>query len=309
MREPPQGHALAEPLDARTWTRGLACLAATLAIWTLWLVYTRYGVIHGFTPVDIVLLRSGVGGLIFLPYLMWRLADLPPGAWLWGAAFALAQGPLFMLVIALGLRYAPASYGAALAPGVMPLFAALISALAYGQRLRGWRLAGLLSILAGSATLSSYGASFSREFALGSLLFIAAALMAAVYAVALPRSGLSPVLAAAMISVLSMLAFAPIYVLWGGGMLLEASLRDIALQAVLQGVLMAVISLLAYNGAIVLLGTARASTALAITPVATMAAAVPALGEVPHAVEVLGALLVALGIVVANGARAMQRGE
>ncbi len=292
----------ARSLTTKSWLGGGLCLAVTLAIWTAWIIYTRLGVTHSFEPADIVLLRCGIGGLIFLPFLIAQAPGLQRRAWFWGLAFAIAQGPLFIFAIAAGLRYAPAGYGAALAPGVMPLFAALLMAFAFGQRLRGWRVAGLVLILSGTTILALYGASLDANFALGCLLFLSAALMAAFYVVALPRSGLSPFIAAAMISVLSMTAFVPLYFAFGGGTLSAASGGEIAFQVLIQGVLMAVVSLLAYNGAIVLLGAARASAALALTPVATMAAAVPILGEIPHDFETFGAILISVGIVLASRA-------
>lgn len=286
----------------RALHRGLACLAVTLAIWSLWPVFTRMSVTSTLEPDDIVFLRFTVSGILFLPILLVQRQSLPKSAWLWGAGFALCQGPLFVFVLALGLRLAPAGYGGALAPGVMPMFAALLGLLLFRERIARHRLLGLAAIALGAIVMASMGATRDVAVLAGSALLMLGALMAAVNVILMPRSGLTPIQAAALMCVYSMVAFVPFYLAFGHGRLLEAPIGEIAFQGVLQGVLMAGVSLVAYNSAVLLLGTLRASAALAITPIATMAAAIPILGEVPHWIEALGAAAIACGVALATGA-------
>lgn len=282
--------------------RGLACLAATLAIWSLWPVYTRMGVTGTLEPDDIVFLRFAVSGVIFLPILLAQRQTLPKSAWLWGIGFALCQGPLFVFALALGLRLAPAGYAGALAPGVMPLFAAVLGLLLFRERIARHRLLGLAAIVLGASTMALLGATRDGAVVAGSALLILSAFMAAVNVVLIPRSGLTAIQAAALMCVYSMIAYVPFYFAAGTGRLFEAGLGEIVFQGLLQGVLMAGVSLVAYNSAVMLLGTSRASSILAIAPIATMAAAIPILGEVPHWIEVLGAAAIASGVAVATGA-------
>ncbi len=284
--------------------RGLACLAVTLAIWSLWPVVTRMAVIGTLEPDDIVFLRFAVSGALFLPILLAQARTLPSGAWLWGLAFALCQGPLFVFVLALGLRYAPAGYGGALAPGVMPLFAAVLGAVFCGERIAKFRSLGLAAIVLGAVIMTFYGASLDAEVLAGSLLLLLAAFMAAIYVVLVPRSGLTPIQAAALMCVSSMLVYVPFYLTTGSGGLMRAEIGEIAFQGIFQGVLMAGVALVSYNAAVRLLGAARASSILALTPITTMAAAVPILGEVPHWIEVLGAAAIGIGVCYAAGAAA-----
>ncbi len=75
--------------------------------------------------------------------LLLRLRGLDRRAFVDGAFLYVAQGAPFALLISIALRYAPAGHGAALTPGTMPLFAALLGVLLLGDRPGRFALAGL----------------------------------------------------------------------------------------------------------------------------------------------------------------------
>ncbi len=280
--------------------RGILCLAVALAIWTLWPVYTRHGVTTAFEPEDIVLLRFGVSGVVFLPILLAQAKSLPNRAWLWGLLFALCQGPLFVFAVSLGLRYAPAGYVLAMSPGVMPLFAAALGMMLFRERLCRRRMFGLVCIALGAVTMALLGAGIGTPAAAGCLLFLLTAFMGAVYVVLIPRSGLTALQATALLCVTSMLVYAPVYVAGDLGRLHQAPIPAIVMQGVLQGLLMAGVSLVAYSSAVMVFGAPRAGAVMALTPVTAMAAAVPILGEVPTVFEIGGALIIGLGVCLAS---------
>jgi len=268
-----------------------------LLIWSFWPVWTRQGVTGGLAPEDIVFLRFGVGGLIFLPFLLRQAKSIPRRAWLIGLGFAVCQGAPFVLLMSIGLSYAPANHAASLATGASPLIAALLGAALFGEPITRGRWLGLLLVLGGAATLAI--ASAGAQSATGHIFFVAAAAMAAIYIVCVPRSGLTSFQAAAMVAVLSMAVYVPIYLAMGVGRLGTAPLGQIVLQGAYQGVLVAIVSFLLFNGAIARLGAAPVSALCALLPALTLALAIPVLGEWPSTLEIAIVFVIGAGVYLA----------
>jgi drug/metabolite transporter (DMT)-like permease len=297
-RQPPA----TRPARAAHW-RGYALALAAILIWSFWPVWTRHGVTRSLTPEDIVLLRFGIGGALFLPILALQARSIAPRAWIAGLGLALCQGAPFVLLMAIGLRFAPAAHAASLTTGTAPLFAALLGALLLAEPIARGRWLGLALILVGAGALAAVDSGPS--VALGDLLFLAAAAMASIYIVFVPRARLTPVQAAALVSVYSLLIVVPAYLLIGGGRLAEAETAEIVLQGIYQGGLMAFASFILLNSAIKLLGSARASAVIALVPVFSLAFAIPLLGEWPTPIEALSAGIIATGVyLAAQGSRA-----
>lgn len=271
-----------------------------LLIWSFWPVWTRHGVTKGLAPEDIVFLRFGIGGLIFLPFLLAQARAIPRRLWLIGFALACCQGAPFVLLMATGLRYAPANHAASLATGASPIFAALMAAALLAEPIAKARWLGLLFVLGGAIalTLSHAGA----QSAIGHAFFVAAAAMAAVYIVFVSRSGLTSFQAAAMVCVFSAAFYVPVYLVLGLGHLAQAPLGDILVQGAYQGLLVAVVSFLFLNGAISRLGAPKVSALVALVPASTLLLAIPVLGEWPALIEILCVVLIGGGVCLAAAA-------
>src|SRR5918997_1718954 len=82
---------------------------------------------------------------------------------------------------------------------------------------------------------------------------------------------------AAIAAVGLLLLYVPAYAVYAGASLFRAPWWDIALQAVVQGLLAAVLSLVLYGRAVSILGAAFA----ALCPAMTALLAIPVLGEWP----------------------------
>lgn len=285
--------------------RGFALALGAILIWSFWPVWTRHGVTRSLTPDDIVFLRFTVGGALFLPFLVMQAKSIPPRAWIAGLGLAICQGAPFVLLMASGLRFAPASHAASLATGLSPLFAALLGALICAEPIAKTRWLGLVLILGGAGALVAI--SGSGPMVLGDLLFVAAAAMASVYIVCMPRSGLTSFQAAGMVSVYSMIFFVPVYLLLGGGQLHEADAAEIVLQGLYQGVLMAFVSFILLNSAIRRLGSSRISAVIALVPVISLLLAIPVLGEWPSQIETISAVLIGAGVYFAAQAYRVRR--
>jgi drug/metabolite transporter (DMT)-like permease len=106
-----------------------------------------------------------------------------------------------------------------------------------------------------------------------------------------------------------MIAYLPVYLLFGDQRIASAPWSEVVQQGLYQGVLMAFVSFLLLNAGITRLGASRASAMIALVPALTLLLAIPLLGEWPTQVEGLSAILVSLGVYFASqwGASAHRR--
>ena len=120
---------------------GIIAALATVTVWSGWIVATRHAATHLPLPA-IVLLRFGIPSLILMPVIL-RTGLLPRGVSLPVLATLVAgSGTPFLLIVAIGMRTAPAAEVAPLLPGTMPLFVALITLALGRERFSAQRGAG-----------------------------------------------------------------------------------------------------------------------------------------------------------------------
>ena len=119
--------------------------------------------------------------------------------------------------------------------------------------------------------------------------------------VAMRRAGLDGLHAAAIAAVGSLVLYLPAYALIAGARVFEAPLSDIALQAVVQGVLTAIVALLLYGRMIGILGATRGAAFVALTSVTTALLAIPVLGERPSTIDWIAIAVISLGVYVVSG--------
>lgn len=294
---PGDGRATAEAPSGRRLAEGVAFALLAVSLWGGWFVITRRAVGAGgvLGPADLVALRFGIGGLVLLPVLLLRLRGLDRRAYLDGAVLYVAQGAPFALLISIALRYAPAGHGAALTPGTMPLFAALLGALVLGDRPGRLALAGLGLIAAGALTLAGGFRDADELFGYG--LLLTAAFLWAAGTVRMRRSRLTALEATALICVGSLVTYIPLYLASGLSRLWEAAPAEVALQALYQGVLVSVVALIAFNRSLGLIGR-RTPAFTALVPVIATILAIPVLGEVPDPLHVGAILAIGAGVLL-----------
>jgi len=182
----------------------------------------------------------------------------------------------------------------------MPLFVALISAVALRERFSVQRKVGYALILASVALIAGVGAvATGLGSGIGHLLCMAGAFMWACYAVALRKSGLGALHAVAVVSVGSALLYLPLYGMLHGFTAFDAPLRDVVFQAVYQGVFATVIALL---------GASAGAAFGACVPVMAALMAIPILGEYPSGTDWLGIFAATIGVYLASGGPLPRRG-
>jgi drug/metabolite transporter (DMT)-like permease len=196
-----------------------------------------------------------------------------------------------------GLLYAPAAHGGALFPGVMPLMVAIVAWAVLKEQFSVARISGFVLILLGVlAILGFAGATIGSTENVGHALFIGAALLWAFYTVAMRYARIDGLHAAAIAAATSLVVYVPIFAIFVRGNLGHAPVRDVVLQAVVQGVLTAVVSLVLYGRAVSLLGAASGAAFGALCPVMTALLAIPILGEWPAPRDWIGIGLISAGV-------------
>lgn len=287
--------------DIAQYLRGAACGLAAVGIWSGWIVVARLGLRSSLTPWDIAALRFGVAGLAMLPLVFsrgWAIDRLG-----WGGLAAIVLGGAAPVFLAnWGLLFAPAAHAGALFPGVMPLLVALLAAVVLGEQFTRTKMLGFALILPGvlAITLAS-GGEFGSSQNLGHALFLCAGLAWAFYTVALRRAQLDGLHAAAISAVGSMLFYLPVYAMLPGTAIGRAPLFDVALQAFVQGILTAIISLMLYGRAVSILGASSGAAFAALCPAMTALMAIPVLGEWPQKQDWAAIVLISAGVYIVSG--------
>jgi drug/metabolite transporter (DMT)-like permease len=283
------------------YAKGALCGMAAVSIWAGWIVVARMGLRSSLAPADITAIRFAVAGLIFLPWLMTRGWAFDKLGWLGLILLAVGGGAPMVLLANVGLTHAPASHAGALFPGAMPLLVALIAVPVLGESFSRVRRIGLAFILAGVVGLLLAAGLTVGTQTVGDAMFLGAALLWAVYTVCLRKAGVSGMHAAAIAAVTSLLVYLPIYLFIAGDRLLHAPLFDVALQAVVQGFLTAVVSLILYGRAVELLGASSGAAFAAICPVLTALFGLALLGEMPTLAEWLAIAIISGGVYLVTG--------
>ena len=274
-----------------------AAAVAAMLIYGGQFVVSRWSMQRTLSPWDLAAVRFTVAGLLCLPFALRRGAGVSRARLL---VLAAAVGAPYTLILFAGLSLAPAAHGAIIVTGGTPVLSALLTWLWLGERPRAALVAGSLAIVAGLILVSAPGlrAGAGSRVWLGDLCFVAAGVLWALYTVCARRWRVEPLRVTAAVWALALL-YVPLYAAIAGGRLLQAPRGEVALQAVYQGVGVAIVALALYSWAIRVLGAPVASLFMPLTPVFGVLLAVPVLGEVPSGVQVLGMLGVIGGMVLA----------
>jgi drug/metabolite transporter (DMT)-like permease len=274
---------------------GAAVLAVLIA--ASYPVATRAGVTGSFAPQDLILLRFGVGALIFLPYLLLHFSAIHRDIWLQGLPLTLFQGAGMAGLVICGLQFAPASHAAALGPGASPAWVAVLGFFIFARRPLVRTVVGATFCTVGIVTLTWWSASVETAAVLvGDSMFLAASALGALYVLQLRKLGIGPIQSAAIVTLYSALVVVPWH--WGtvSHALWHAAPKEIFWQILWQGVLVGCVALVALNHAIAQLGPERSSALVAFVPVLSALLALLFLGEIPSTTEVAAILVISMGV-------------
>jgi len=287
--------------DLHRLLRGLAVGLAAASIGALYVVFARWGIGHGASAMDLTALRFGIAGLILVPVLLHRLHRRPEdltGPWrIWLAVSFLAGTPFGLLMFG-ALQLAPASHAAVFPFAAMSIMGLVLGAVVLKDRLTLRRLTGIGAVLVGLVLISGINAaSFSLHGLAGDAMFMIAGTFWSGFGILLRKHRLDPLLASAVIAFSALVTFVPVY-LWqtGGAGLLALDRAVLLTEALVQGVIAGVGTLLSYAAMVKILGASRAAIFPALAPGLAALMAWPVLGLVPGPLEVVGLVTVIGGL-------------
>ena len=280
---------------------GWIAVAATICIWTGFILVSRAGGKGMLTGWDVAALRFGVGGLLALFFL--PRVTLPPLKVI--ALFSVFGGIGYAVTVYSAFRLAPAAHASVLMPGALPFATAVIAWLwlrhapSRVQRVAlGLVFAGI--VLTAADTLS-HGAQITGLQLVGDALFLCGSSAWAVFTLLLRRYPMQPLAATVATTLGSAVAYLPIWWLFLPSTLAQAPVAEIALQAIYQGVLVVFVAMLLYTFAVRQIGAQPVALMMAVVPGLSALAAVPVLGEPLSLLSLAGLAAVTAGAVL--GAR------
>jgi drug/metabolite transporter (DMT)-like permease len=280
--------------------------AATLAVVLLASsspAVTRLSLTHDLGALDLVLLRCGIGGLLFLPFLLASWRRLPRKLVMSALVLAFLHGWGMHLTAIAGLRFAPAGHASALGPGFVPVWVMLWRRLGYGAQPDWLEVSGLGLIALGALVLVGHASwsLFENETLFGDLLFLLSSCLASAYLVYVQQHEVDPMQATALVAVYSGIV---------GGLLLlaspmpsalwTASTSEVLVQASFQGIGMGACAVLFASYATRHLGSQRVAVFIAAIPVLSLLFGWTIVGDGISPYEATAAVLVGAGIVVAG---------
>jgi drug/metabolite transporter (DMT)-like permease len=276
---------------------GYGAAAVAVLIWASYPVATRAGVTGAFEPQDLMLLRFGVGALLFLPYLVLQFRGISAEAWRQGVPLSVFQGAGMAALAICGLQFAPASHAAALGPGVVPAWVALLGFLVFSKRPSAWTIVGAALCALGAVALTAWSASAASPLMLlGDAMFLAASALGALYVLQMRSWGIGAIQGAAIVTLYSALVVVA-WQLWSASSALwHVPTSDLLWQVLWQGVLIGCVALVALNHAIARLGPERASALVALVPAMGAILAYLFLDEIPSSPEIAAILAISAGV-------------
>lgn len=288
--------------ERHTYLRGALFGIAAVSIWSGWMLASRFGLKTTLTPWDITAIRFAVAGPILLPIVIKRGLAIDRLGSFGFAAILVGGGAPMVLIGNAGLVFAPAAHGSALYTGTIPLLVAILATFLLHERFGVAKRVGLLLMLAGVLGIVwGAGGTIGTRQNIGHALFVAASFLWALYTVIMRRARLDGLHAAALAAVGTWLIYVPSYSAVTGLTIFHAPWRDIALQAIVQGVLTAVISFRLYGRAIAILGASSGAAFSALAPAMTAFFGIPLLGEWPTPTDWLAIFLISVGVYFVSG--------
>jgi drug/metabolite transporter (DMT)-like permease len=283
---------------APDWLIGVGCGVAAAVFWAMGFVAAKHGVSIGFTPADLAFHRFFWSGLFLMPA-VWRagFADLGGVGWGRGLLICLLSGPTQALLAYSGFILVPLGHGTTIQPACAALFGLLLAVAFLHERLTTRRLVGAAAIVAG---LFIFGAEALETIGThgvgGDLLFVTAGVLWAIFGTLLRHWRMPGTRAVTAVAALSVLLFAPLYLLlFGTGNFAAHGWFENLLQIVVQGVLSGVLPIYLFARAVTSLGAGRAAMFPALVPVFSLIIGFIALGIVPTWPQLAGLAVVVIG--------------
>ncbi|WP_295813069.1 DMT family transporter [uncultured Nitratireductor sp.] len=290
----------AAPPKARLAKGVLVGLAAAL-MWAVYNIGVGIGRTDGFTSADLAILRYAVAAAMLAPFLIHRWNRLPAGLTFRRVILlSLAIGPPFAFLFNTGYGLAPLAHAVVISPGMTMLVANALPALLDGQRLPMHRKLGMVVLVFGLVCIAAdrpASAAADANALLGDLCFVGSGTLWGVFTYLLGRWRLPAVETTGAVSLMTTVAFLPVYLLFFEPTATLSSWQWIE-QAFYQGVLGGCLAIVAFTAAISLVGPGLAGLFPALVPPLAVLLAVPIAGQWPNGLQMLGVAVATAGLVL-----------
>jgi len=243
---------------------GFGLMAAL--IWGAWPVISKLATSDNLLAGDITALRFGIAGCLLLPVLLYQGIKLKTIVSK-GVVLAIGAGAPYVLLATTGLNFALNADFGIIALSTMLVFTTLGSFYCLNETIRFSRILGVSLILFGIIVVGANSLSdISMQTLIGDLLFLTCGLLWASYTLLCRYWNLNPWTATALVSVISMFVYLPIYLLDTDNQLSTVSINTLIWQGLFQGVAVAILALYCYSKAIALLGSGKGAIFTALVP-------------------------------------------
>lgn len=262
--------------------------------WSGFNIVSRLGATGAFSPWDIAAIRFGVSGAIALPLF---LRFVPRRDWPRHAVLAFFGGLAYCLLVYLGFAFAPIAHAGVFVNGGIAFWTIVLIAFITRFRMPSHTVWALVLSTCGLLLIGfdSLFGTVHRGAWIGDVLFLIAALTWAIFGLLLKRWQVRPQHSVLGVATFSALVYLPVYGLWVPSQLGQASWGDITLQAVYQGIIVALLGAGLYSYAVQKIGAGEASMMMALVPAVSAVGGLLILGEALSPWAIVGILVVSVG--------------
>ncbi len=298
-----RSHALdvkAQPAAARSSgiLIGVLCGIGSALGWAAGFVAAKHGINVGFSPADLAFHRFFWSGLLLMPLVLRDgIKDLGGLGWSRGLLMSVLAGPPQAMIAYSGFILVPLGHGTTIQPACAALFGLILATAMLHEKATVTRVIGGVTIIAGLIVFGVESlATIGREGVGGDLLFATAGFFWAMFGTLLRYYRMSGTRAIAVVGALSVVFYAPLYVIFVGfENMLRLSLTENLIQVVVQGLLAGVLPIYLFARAVILIGAGRAATFPALVPGLSLIIGFLALGVIPSIPQLVGLVIVVIG--------------
>ncbi|MEO9475226.1 MAG: DMT family transporter [Cyclobacteriaceae bacterium] len=274
----------------------LASLGAIfiVLVWSGWIILSRVGVQSSLTPADITVMRFGIATICTLPFSLrynWKKVTL------WKVVVvSLGCGFPYTMFVFNGLEIVKAANAGVIVNGLLPVFGALFAWWALGEMTTRRKLIAILIILAANILMMGNLRNIGEEW-FGWLMLMGASLVFSSYMFLGKRWGYTVKDVLAFLPLVNVLIFLPFWWFSESGFS-GATASSLVTQALYQGVLVSVITLILTFYAIQHIGAMTLSMFFSFVPFTTAILAWVLLKESLVLTEIMAIMLCSFGLLL-----------
>lgn len=271
--------------------RGYDGAVGAVAIWSSWMIFTRFAGSSELSSVELTALRYLVAGVVLLPFSLPTVRKIVRQPKL--LALPLLMGFPYMLLVSKAISVTPAVHAATFINSSMIVTTILVSWLFLKQKFSAYMVAGGLLVVAGLGLLSSL-TTLKVEYS----YYLIAGAMWAIYGVLLQRWKVSGFDAVITVSLGSLFGMAIPYIVSHYDHFFSHPAEEMILHGFFQGIVASIGAHIFFARAVNHLGAAKVSFLVPTVPLITGMSGAVFLNEALSHSEWLGVVIATLGIAI-----------